>query len=104
MPPHDRGLPRRPATASFAARQRLALLVFGWQYRRGVPLRHELFKMGVYLVFGPGDAPGTEFDRSRELTGLHQPAEIVAAVGDAFLPLKLGKGQEPHGTSPYSAI
>ena len=52
--------------------------------------------MRVNLVFGPGDAPGAEFDRSRELTGLHQPAEMVAALGDAFLPLKLGKGQEPH--------
>ena len=94
----------RSATTSLAARRRFALLVVVSRRRRSVSLRHELFEMRVNLVFGPGDAPGAEFNRSRELARLHQPAEMVAAVGDAFLSLKFGKSQEPHRTSPRNAI
>src|SRR4051794_5674342 len=100
MRPHDRGLPRRPSTTSLAARQRVSLLAVRPRLGRCISLCHELFEVRVDLVFGPGNTPGADFDRSRELAGLHQPAEMVAAVGYAFLPLKLGKGQKPHATSP----
>ena len=46
--------------------------------------------MLVDLVLSPGDAPGAEFDRFREFAGLHQPAEMVTAVG---MPLLLAEAR-----------
>ena len=56
-----------------AARRRLFFFVVEFRLRRRVPLRYEPFEMRINLVFGPGDAPSAEFERSRELAGLNSP-------------------------------
>ena len=66
-------------------------------------LSYKFFKIRVDFLFDPGYSPGPDLDWFGKVASIHPPSQMVAAIGDTLLLLKIREGQEAH-TSHREAI